>query len=212
MFGEKTGSVSSDIITVVGGKWTKRVPDGTPGSTSRTNKNGETVTEIQTAAIGGWITGCELHEAEFGQSINLFLTDPEAGENMTVSLSLDSRYLFTLCKCLPNIDFSEKLVMGIGVDKERKSKSGGPIHFMWLKQGSVVRSFYTKDSPNGLPPAVKGPRGWNFQAQEDFLLEKLLETFKDFTPCVPEQSPSDFYSDEDAPADPTDEYEEEVPL
>ena len=188
MFGEPTGSgsVKSDIITVVGGKWTKRVPEGTPNSTTRTNKAGNQVTEVSTSAVGGWIKGFGYRDTDHGRNANLTLVDPESGEEMILSFSLEDRNLFDIIKYLPNIDMSQKVRLEFRLDKDRSSATGKHCVFLVVMQGKeYIKKAYTKTNPNGMPEAKQGPRGWDFRDQEDWLLMKLEETFANFTPSLP---------------------------
>ena len=59
-----------------------------------------------------------------------------------------------------------------------KKQSGDEETGIWFQQGGeTVKSYYTREQPRGMPPAVQDPitEQWDFKAQQRWLAEKLKE-------------------------------------
>lgn len=235
---DKTTEQAGTKLTIVGGKFTIRVQEGTEGAESRTltkGKNeGKEVWELKYAAltdmymIGGAITTGEYPGAD------IQLRDASTGDDVTVSFPLDSRYLFDFIRALPVADTSKPLNLEMHEGK-KKTRTGGPTYNLKIAQnGRLLNDYYVewkKDAQgknvavplHGIPEPKNGPRGWDFRDVEDFLileLEKMLEDYSE--PAIPyhvetgsvlESQPDDRppVSDRDVPAD-FDEYEDDIPF
>jgi hypothetical protein len=165
------------FVTIVGGKWTLRVPEGTPGAVVRVLEKGpnagKEIHELYYDHIDGELVGGIIKQGQFGTDICIDLKD---GETYTVQIPMESQYFSQFAKMVPNIDPTKPLYLGLGYDKERGK------NFLYGKQnGETVHSAYTKDNPNGMPPPVekmvKGVKKWDFEAQENFLYEVVTEFF-----------------------------------
>ena len=166
------------FITIVGGKWTARVPEGTEGATERVLEKGpnagKPIYELYYSYVDGNIVGGEIKQGNFGTDICLDLEDD--GVVYTVQIPLESGYFSQFAKAVPNIDPTKKLFIGLGLDKERNKP------FLYMKQdGQTVHSAFTKDNPNGCPPPIKkevmGKTKWDFEDQENFLYGKVVDFF-----------------------------------
>ena len=170
------GGGGKTFVTIVGGKWTIRVPEGTDGAVARELTKGPNmgsfVHEKYYSTLSGNITGAMLKNGEYGTDFCLFLEDD--GETFDVKMPVPSDYFRSFAKASPNIDVSKELVIGLGQDKEK----GHP--FLFLKQGDqTVKSAFTKAEPNGMPEwekkEVMGKVKWDQEKQNDFLYGKLVD-------------------------------------
>jgi len=178
------------FFTIVGGKWTLRVPEGTEGATERVNKVGDTVHELYFSYVDGMVVGGRIKQGQFGNTVEIDLKDE--GETYQVQIPVPEAggigdYFMTFGKCCRNIDPTKKLFFGLGNDKE-KDRS-----FMYLKQdGNTIHAAFTKDDPNGMPQwekkEVMGKTKWNADAQNEFLYQEIV----DFLATVEDSSDEPF--------------------
>jgi len=171
------GSVK--FVTIVVGKFTVRVPEGTMGSVARTmtkeGYEGKVVYELYYDHIDGELIQGHIKDGNFGQDLCLKMRDGE--ETFIVQIPVNSGYFEAFAKCVPNIDPTQWLFLGLGYDKEKDK------HFLYIRQGkdgsTKIHSAYTKDNPNGLPPAVQkkemGKTKWDFTEQKNFLYESVID-------------------------------------
>lgn len=185
-----TGGGGGKIITVVGGKWTLRVPEETEGAAKRTNKAGNEVWEKQFSKVDGFLYSCAFLDGEFGQTVNLTLYDEKENQHYVVGFGITDRLLMDFIKMLPNISPDHRVALCLAPDKEKKTKSGKPVTNLFIRQGpNVCKWAYTKDHPDGMPKGEQTRTGWDFRKQEDWLLDKLEVYFKDFMPQVTVSDP-----------------------
>ena len=168
-------SGSANFITIVHGKWTLRVPEGTEGASSRVLEKGPNagtaINELYFDYIDGELVGGEFKTGQYGTDLCLNLRDDK---DYTVQIPLESGFFSNFAKACPNIDPTQKLFLGLGKDKEKDR------FFLYLKQGGdTVHSAFTKDNPNGMPPpvkkSVKGVEKWDFEDQENFLYDQVVD-------------------------------------
>ncbi len=172
-------TTSSKIVTIVKGKFTIRLPEGTddPNAVERTLEKGanagKVVKELQYTGIEGTIETCYVEESEYGTNFVTELIDDE-GARFKLQMPLDSQFFGQYAKRMPNIDTAKPLFLGLGFDRERGR------NFLYARQnGEKVSMAYTKDNPNGLPEptkkTVKGKEVWDWEAQENFLYEVAID-------------------------------------
>jgi hypothetical protein len=190
--------MSKRFITIVGGKFTLRVPEGTDGATMRVltkeGYEGKEVWEKYFDHVDGMLVGGELHEGKFGTDLCLDIKDDVI---YTVQIPVNSPLFEQFAKCVPNIDPTNWLFLGLGYDKGRDK------HFLYIKQGKnhdvSVHSAYTKDNPNGLPPAVEkkvmGKIKWDFEAQKEFLYGNVVDFLGMLSESKPESNQDERDSD-----------------
>ena len=193
-------------ISIVGGKWTLRVAEGTPGAESRKltkGKNaGQQVYELKYSAIEGFIQSGRLTENEFiGLEAEVSLADGR--DNYDISLPAESRYLKEFIKRLPNINPAETVRMELVLNPKRKTRTGGDcFNLHVLQNGRMVDDFYTDwkrgadgkpvaTLKHGMPEAVKTRTGWDFKAQDEFLFDKFEEFFAVLNPEFPSEPDED---------------------
>ena len=172
-------SNSSKIVTIVKGKFTIRLPEGSddPKAVERTLEKGvnagKVIKELQYTGLEGKIQSSYVDESDFGTNYVTELEDDE-GSRFKLQIPLDSQFFGQYAKRMPNIDKTKPLFLGIGYDRERQR------HFLFARQeGQKVLMKFTKDNPNGLPEptkkTVKGKEVWDWEAQENFLYEVALD-------------------------------------
>ncbi len=172
-------SNNSKIVTIVKGKFTIRLPEGTdePNAVERTLEKGanagKVVKELQYTGIEGTIERCYVDESEYGANFITELVDDE-NSRFKLQIPLDSQFFGQYAKRMPNIDTTQPLFLGLGYDRERER------NFLYARQGeNKVGMAYTKENPNGLPEptkkTVKGKEVWDWEEQENFLYEVAMD-------------------------------------
>ena len=220
-------------LAIVGGKWTLRCAEDTPGAIERALTKGENegkiVHELKYASLSGHLAGGRIVSGNYGKTAEIDLIDYKTEDRYTVGMSLDSRYLFDFIKRLPNLDTSREIRLELVEHKTKRTKKGTPVHNLHAVQNErMVSDFYIewKREPgekavptllHGLPEPIEGIKGWNFDSQEEFLLVKFEEYFAGYAvpesdiPPLPEEEPS-VAEDTAGVATPADEYEDDIPF
>ena len=166
-------SSNGKFVTIVNGKWTIRVNEGTDGAQPRVLEKGPnagtTVWEKYYDHIDGSLVSAHIKHGQFGADLCLNISDDA---EYVVQIPVDSQYFSVFGKVPPNLNPTADIFLGLGYDKERQRT------FMYVKQGGqTVHSAFTKDNPNGMPPPeqkmVKGVKKWDFEDQENFLYQKV---------------------------------------
>jgi len=193
----------SDNITIVGGRFTKRVEAGTPNAVPRKltkGKNeGTEVNELHFSCLSGMLIALDVSESNFGgQDGTVTLSDFKAGEIYTIQTQADNGTFTSLLKCLPNIDTSKEVWLQMQPKKNGKLDANGhPLTDLRVFQdGKVVANFYQEydkqerkySSINGMPDWEKTPKGWNHDSQDFFLWDALVEFNKTFVPPTADPS------------------------
>lgn len=172
---------SSTYLTVVGGKISQRVPEGTEGAVARILKNGPNegseVYELQYGSVSGNIVGGSVDNGDYGDQISIEIQDGK--ESYILKLPWNSKLRDAFVKRIPNIDISKTVEIICFPDKQDKS----PV--MLIKQnGSFVKFAFTKENPNGLPAPVKkvvrGKEEWDWSQTETFLWDLSSSFFEQF--------------------------------
>ena len=171
------------FLTIVGGKWTLRVPEGTEGAVERAltkgDKKGEIVHELQFGYVDGDVKGGSIKSGQYGSTVEILLVDDDEEYNVQIPVPDAGDigdYFMTFGKACPNIDPTKKLFMGLGYDRD------GDRSFLYLKQdGQTVHAAFTKDNPNGMPEwekkEVMGKTKWNADDQNEFLYQQIVDFF-----------------------------------
>lgn len=174
-----SSSNSSKIVTIVRGKFTIRLPEGSddPNAVERTLEKGvnagKVVKELQYTGIEGKIIRCYTDESEYGSNYITELEDDE-GSRFKLQIPVDNIFFSQYAKRMPNIDTEKPLFLGIGYDRESDR------NFLFARQnGEKVPMAYTKDNQNGMPQptkkTVKGKEIWDWEEQENFLYEVAMD-------------------------------------
>ena len=216
---------NSDIITIVGGKFTQRVEQGTKGAECRNltqGKNeGKEVWELHFPALSGMLISVEITESNFGGCDGtITLHDFKTDERFSIQTSADNGKFTDFLKCIPNIDTSKELVLEMHPKKGGKVDSNGnPITDLKVVQGGrVVPNYYQEwdnqaqkyNCINGMPDWEKTPKGWNHDEQDYFLWEKCNEFFENYE--APTEDPAFIHEEPVKESKPTPEEEDDIPF
>ncbi len=182
------------FINIVGGKFAKRVAEGTDGAVERTIENDDgskkKVWELIYRNAEGNIDSLHIDEAgKYGDQLQINMS--EAGESFCVNISLNSREAKSFLCCLPNIRLKQSVIlMPFNFTGEGgKQVSGLNIYqgvsaaelseMMFAKKDTKqfkVLPLYSKDNLNGMPAVPEGADKDEFKlamgAQAIFLKKK----------------------------------------
>jgi len=188
------------FVTIVGGKFTKRLndddtnPNAIERALTKGPNAGKVVRELQFTTLDGTIKACELQKSDYGESLDITLTDDEG--DFVLKIPLESQYFSQVARRLPNVCIEEHILFGLSIDKQR----GKP--FLYIKQGSnTVHMHFTKDEPHGMPQAqqklVRGEKKWDFTEQENFLYDVTTKFVEKVAASAPQtQTPHDNVNDD----------------
>jgi len=174
-------------FTIYQGKFTVKVPEGTPGAVSRVNKLGNTVHELHHDSFTGKLMNIRTRDGEYGMSWEFDFKD--GGQVYTLQLSYSNSYALNILKILPNADLAKEMK----VQPAQKIEDGKTKSSLFISQdGKTLKHAYTKDNPNGLPPleekTVRGQKVLDDTDRLAFLYE-MVQT--DILPKLPRESSSE---------------------
>lgn len=163
------------FITILGGKFCQKVPEGTQGAVTRTNKLGKTVTEKFYDSFTGKLVGIKTQDGTYGKSWIFSFQD--SGDVYHLQLSYSNSFATAFLKMLPNVDLTKEMKVQPSVKEvDGKNKSSLFIN----QDGQSVKHAYTKDAPNGLPQmtqvTVKGEKIWDDTDRIEFLYQMVMDT------------------------------------
>lgn len=97
------------------------------------------------------------------------------GSKFILDMPLNSPLLKKFMRVAPNLNFSKEISITVF-----RGKGEGAVDptAIWFKQDdTTIFQAYTKDNPNGLPPAKqsRSTGKWNFDDQNDWLIERINE-------------------------------------
>lgn len=203
MGASNNSGMTSNMFTVVHGRWTKRVEEGTVGAIERTLEKGKNagsrVYELGYTTLSGHLIGGELEKSDFGWSGKITLHDRNDGQDYLISLPIDSKFLMDIAKRLTVINPEEELVLMLAQSKKKFTKAGSPVFNLYIRQGAkLLEDQYVewktggdgKKLPsykNGVPPPEPDPitGSLDWKAHDRFLLGKFKEFFEKFEPAIP---------------------------
>ncbi len=169
-------------LSISDGKITKRVKQPTADSITRKLKDGRDVHEEIYDSVSGIITDIKTHDhPSYGKFWNIFLSDGE--ENYILQMNYSGGYASAFLKTIPNADVTQRLRISPSMKMEGDKKK---VTLFISQNGAALKHYYTKDSPNGLPPMkqikIKGKMAWQDSDMMDFLEnminEKILPKLK----------------------------------
>ena len=119
-------------------------------------------------------TGSQYATRYFGFKMHIV----DGPETFILDLPYKSQILKRFLRLAHNIDWSKPLSITVfkGKKKEGDRKGNSEETGVWFRQDdATVPSYYTKDTPNGMPIAKQDPNTleWDFRAQQSWLVEKL---------------------------------------
>jgi hypothetical protein len=167
---------SGKFVSIVGGRFCIRVPEGTAGAETRVNKLGKTVTEKYYDNFTGKLVGLKVTDGNYGKQWEFSFQD--SGEVYKLQLGYTNSFAKNILKMLPNADLSKEMKVSpqTKVEADGTKKSSVFIN----QDGQALKHAYTKDAPNGLPQMVqvmvKGTLVWDDTDQMVFLEKMVNET------------------------------------
>ena len=156
------------FITILGGKFCQRVPEGTDGATQRLNKVGKTVWEKYYDSFTGYLVSIKIQDSDYGKTWNFGF---KAGDELyTIQLSYSNSFATAFLKTLPKVDLSKPMKLSPSVkDVDGKNRSTLFVN----QDDKALKHAYTKEAPNGLPNmeqlTVKGQLVWDDTKRIEFL-------------------------------------------
>ncbi len=179
-----------NYITIYQGKFTQSVPEGTPGSTSRVNKNGKTVYERSYDSFTGKLVGIKTQDGAYSKNWLFSFKDKE--DVYLLQLGYSNNYAVNILKMLPNINLDVEMK----VSPKSEEKDGKIQTSLFINQDGVpVKHAFTKENPNGIPQweqiTVKGVPTWDNTKQMLFLENMVMTQIVpklEGTPATTEQS------------------------
>ncbi len=161
-----------NFITILGGKFCQRVPEGTAGAVQRTNKLGNIVHEKFYDNFTGKLISIKVQDGAYGKSWNFGFKD--GSELYTLQLSYSNSFATQFLKMLPNADLTKEMKLSPSVKEvDGKNKSSLFVN----QDGVALKHAYTMNEPNGMPDmeqvTVKGEKIWDDTARIAFLHEMV---------------------------------------
>lgn len=163
---------SGNYITILGGKLCQRVPEGTEGAITRTNKIGNVVHEKFYTSFTGRLLDIKIQDGDYGKTWNFMFQDKE--EIYILQLSYSNSFSTAFLKMLPNIDLTQEMKLSPSVKEvDGKNKSSLFIN----QNGKALKHAYTREVPNGMPDmeqiTVAGVQQWDDTKRLVFLEEMV---------------------------------------
>lgn len=204
---------NTTYLTIINGKITRKVSEGTPNAVPRTNKQGNVVYELHYDSLSGMIKSIDTKDGDFGKQWLVNIVDDL--DNFQLQIPYSGKYAYSILRRLPNIDFNMPVMIKTGIYEEKS--------YLTISQdGEKVEYFFTKDNPNGLPEMeqiqVKGKPTWDDTKRliwlENYVYENITPQLKaihgiaDETPAPNVSTPQENSS---AP-DPTDIDDQDLPF
>ena len=212
---ESTGGIT--FHTVFDGKFAQRVEAGAEGAIGRkltagANEGTEVFETYKSGIIGMLTSGC-IAVKEFGAKK---VQELQLNIDQDAQLQIPMYLLKGIAECLPNLDLSKEVK--VGVFKNKRGKAGINIsqeEVVGSDDWTKVESFYTKwiedkskpsgwraEGMNGLPEVTydEDDEEWDFSAQDKFLKKAVREFFSNMEEAnVPDELPEGAPEDEGAP-------------
>lgn len=163
---------SGNYITILGGKFCQRVPEGTEGAKTRVNKIGNTVHEKFYENFTGKLIDIKVQDGTYGKTWNFHFQDKE--EVYILQLSYSNSFATAFLKILPNIDLTKEMK----VSPSTKEVDGKNKSSLFVNQdGVALKHAYTRENPNGMPDmeqiTVNGVLVWDDTKRLAFLQEMV---------------------------------------
>jgi hypothetical protein len=161
-------------VSIVGGRFCIRVPEGSEGAVTRVNKLGKTVHEKYYDNFTGRLVGLKTTDGgTYGKQWEFSFQD--AGEVYKLQLGYTNSFAKNIIKMLPNADLTKEMKISPSTKVEADGTKKSSIFIN--QDGKALKHAYTKDAPNGLPQMtqvmVKGTLVWDDTDQMVFL-EKMV--------------------------------------
>jgi hypothetical protein len=153
------------------------------------------------AELEGLIVGMYFRNEVFnGKPLEkLYVIMQDGPERYAVSFPFDSSYTTSFLSFIKNADLSRPVSLNLKQDAIKDSDTKR-TKFLISQGGEFLKSFYTKDNPNGMPPMVQKRNGkWD----KDDMMDFIRDTFeKEIIPTVEGNRPI-ISNIEHSPTEPT---------
>lgn len=164
-----------NYITILGGKFCQRVPEGSDGAVKRTNKMGNVVFEKFYDSFTAKLIDINVQEGTYGKTWNFIFKDKEEPYNLQLSYS--NTFASAFLRILPNIDLTKEIKLSPSVKEvDGKDKSSLFVN----QDGVALRHAFTRENPNGMPDmeqiTIKGLLVWDDTKRLEFLEKMVRET------------------------------------
>ena len=176
--GAINNNASVIYLTITDGKICRRVQSPTNNSKERLTKDGRMIHEEQYAGWEGTIKNITTRESDYGKDWVIEIFDGET--TALLQFKYSSGYASSFLKALPNVDLDMPVTISpkLQIDGDKKKA------VIFLNQsGKAIKWYYTKDTPNGLPPLqqikVKGVNTWDDSEMMEFLEDMVKTKLKD---------------------------------
>lgn len=172
------GDRSNDrYATFSNGKVVIKCDEKDPRAVKKVKENGETYYVREYTEVAGYLKNVEFRVSKIdSDKTECVLTLADGGDSdIKLQFNVGSGYWYNFSKMIGSANLSEP----IRLIPKFEEKDGKKSSSLFLAQESgYLKSLYTKDNPNGLPPGkevvVGKKKVWDFSEQEDFLKEKIL--------------------------------------
>jgi hypothetical protein len=167
---------SAVYLSIMDGKIVRRFQSPTAQTKERVTKEGKLVHEEIYKGWTGRITNVKTRESDYGKDWQVYLQDDDG--TAILSMRYSSGYASAFLKALPNVDLSREVTITPHIKIEGDKKRTG----IFINQGGQsVKWYYTKETPNGLPPLeqikVKGVATWDDSKMMEFLEQRTMNLF-----------------------------------
>lgn len=172
-----------NFITILNGKFSQRVPEGTAGAVSRVNKLNKTVWEKFYDSFTAKLVGIRTQDGAYGK--NWLFDFQDKGEVYHLQLSYSNSFATAFLKMLPNIDLTKEMKLSPSVKEvEGKQKSSLFVN----QDNKPVKHAFTRENPNGMPDLksvkIKGQDMWDDTDRLVFL-QNMVDT--EIVPKLPKR-------------------------
>jgi len=178
-------------LSIVGGKFTLRVPEGTPKAETREltkGKNeGKEVWELKYSSLLGFLMNGEIKTGQY-PSVDITMKDFKTDEVFDISFPIDSGYLMDFMHTLPALDTSKEISIelvkkdkytNLNVVQEGKKVWSYFMEFRQVEGQEKNQKIMLHDCPDG-KRSIDGK--WKVDDQREFLLVELKRFFDNYTP------------------------------
>ena len=113
-----------------------------------------------------WYDTADRYDARYlGWKLHL----DAAGTPCVLDLPFESRACTRFMKCAENVDWTLPVEFQAFVGSDDKTV------FVMRQNGELIRQRYTRDEPGDCPEPVKTMKGWNYDAQAQWLHQRMID-------------------------------------
>lgn len=162
---ENTGSSRIKYVYLFDGNMCLKTSESDEKARRRVNKLNKVVYEKVYQGIKGVIKDIFIRDSDFGKELCLLFEDND--EYFQLKLLLNSKQARTIIYRLPNLNFKHKVQITAFLGEDNYTAVA------MLQDGDKVKSHFTKEQPNGLPPlkevVINGEKKYDGTQRNEFL-------------------------------------------